>query len=148
MKKGYVVCVYENIKDQERFFKELGDIEELKSKNFYDNLSGLSTFVKGVAEFAEARERNREARESLKFVKELYKEKKNEILELNEKKLDMNEAEQDAALREIAGDNEEIYDFLKLKFAPTLEGLETDEFIQRYDDFAASGLKSLSLIHI
>ena len=42
----------------------------------------------------------------------------------------MNEAEQEAALREIA-DNEEVYDFLKLKFAPTLEGLETDEFIQR-----------------
>ena len=133
----------ENIKDQERFFKELGDIEELKSKNFYDNLSGLSTFVKGVAEFAEARERNREARESLKFVKELYKEKKNEILEFNEKKLDMNEAEQDAALREIAGENEEIYDFLKLKFAPNAETLEGAEFMRKYDDFSISGLNNI-----
>ena len=54
----------------------------------------------------------------------------------------MNEAEQEAALREIAGDNEEVYDFLKLQFAPTLEGLETEDFIRKYDDFAASGLKS------
>ena len=89
----------------------------------------------------EARERNREARESLKFAKKLYEEKQDQFLEFQEKKLDMNEAEQEAALREIAGDNEEVYDFLKLQFAPTLEGLETDEFIRRYDDFAASGLK-------
>ena len=58
-----------NTKDQERFFKELGDIEELKSKNFFDNLSGLSQLVGTVAQYAEARERNREARETLKFAK-------------------------------------------------------------------------------
>ena len=132
----------ENIRDQERFFKELGDIEELKANNFFDNLSALGTLVQNVGRYAEARERNREARESLKFAKNLYEEKQDQFLEFQEKRLDMNEAEQEAALREIAGDNEEVYDFLKLKFAPTLEGLETDEFIQRYEDFAASGLKS------
>ena len=132
----------ENIRDQERFFKELGDIEALKSQNFFDNLNALGGLVKNVAQYAEARERNREARESLKFAKELYKDKQNQFLDFQEKKLDMNEAEQEAALREIAGDNEEVYDFLKLQFAPTLEGLEADEFTRRYDDFAASGLKS------
>ena len=132
----------ENAKDLERFYNELADIEELKSKNFFDNLSSLGTLVGNVQRYAEARERNREARESLKFAKNLYEEKQDQFLEFQEKKLDMNEAEQEAALREIAGDNEEVYDFLKLQFAPTLEGLETDEFIQRYDDFAASGLKS------
>ena len=55
----------------------------------------------------------------------------------------MNEAEQEAALREIAGDPQEVYDFLKLKrLHQTLEQLESDEFIQRYDDFAASGFKN------
>ena len=132
----------ENIRDQERFFKELGDIEELKANNFFDNLSSLGTLVSNVAQYAEARERNREARESLKFAKKLYEEKQDQFLEFQEKRLDMNEAEQEAALRELAGDNEEVYDFLKLKFAPTLEGLETDDFIRDYDDFAASGLKS------
>ncbi len=132
----------ESAKDLERFYGELADIEELKSKNFFDNLSALGGLVKNVAQYAEARERNREARESLKFAKNLYADRKDQFLELQEKMLDMNEAEQEAALREFAGDNEEVYDFLKLKFAPTLEGLETDEFIQRYDDFAASGLKS------
>ena len=132
----------ESAQDLERFYKELGDIEALKSQNFFDNLNALGGLVKNVAQYAEARERNREARESLKFAKNLYEEKQDQFLEFQEKKLDMNEAEQEAALREIAGGNEEVYDFLKLKFAPTLEGLETDEFIQRYDDFAASGLKS------
>ena len=132
----------ESAKDLERFYKELGDIEALKSQNFFDNLNALGGLVKNVAQYAEARERNREARESLKFAKNLYEEKQDQFLEFQEKRLDMNEAEQEAALREIAGGNEEVYDFLKLKFAPTLEGLETDEFIQRYEDFAASGLKS------
>ena len=132
----------ESAKDLERFYKELGDIEALKSQNFFDNLNALGGLVKNVAQYAEAREKNREARESLKFAKNLYEEKQDQFLEFQEKRLDMNEAEQEAALREIAGDNDEVYDFLKLKFAPTLEGLETDEFIQKYDDFAASGLKS------
>ena len=132
----------ESAKDLERFYKELGDIEALKSQNFFDNLNALGGLVKNVAAATEARERNREARESLKFAKNLYEEKQDQFLEFQEKRLDMNEAEQEAALREIAGGNEQVYDFLKLKFAPTLEGLETDEFIRRYDDFAASGLKS------
>ena len=132
----------ESAKDLERFYKELGDIEALKSQNFFDNLNALGGLVQNIAAANEARERNREARESLKFAKKLYEEKQDQFLEFQEKRLDMNEAEQEAALREIAGDNEEVYDFLKLKFAPTLEGLETDEFIQRYEDFAASGLKS------
>ena len=132
----------ESAKDLERFYKELGDIEALKSQNFFDNLNALGGLVKNVAGAMEARERNREARETLKFAKNLYEEKQDQFLEFQEKRLDMNEAEQEAALREIAGGNEQVYDFLKLKFAPTLEGLETDEFIQKYDDFAASGLKS------
>ena len=132
----------ESAEDLERFYKELGDIAALKSQNFFDNLNALGGLVKNVGAAMEARERNREARESLKFAKNLYEEKQDQFLEFQEKRLDMNEAEQEAALREIAGGNEQVYDFLKLKFAPTLEGLETDEFIQRYDDFAASGLKS------
>jgi len=132
----------ENIRDQERFFKELGDIEELKANNFFDNLNALGGLVKNVGAAMEARERNREARESIKFAKDLYADRKDQFLELQEKMLDMNEAEQEAALREFAKDNEEVYDFLKLRFAPTIEGLDTDDFIRDYDDFAASGLRS------
>ena len=79
-----------NIQDQERFFKELGDIEALKSQNFFDNLNALGGLVKNVAQYAEARERNREARESLKFAKNLYEEKQDQFLEFQEKRLDMN----------------------------------------------------------
>jgi len=129
----------ENIKDQERFFKELGDIEALKSQNFFDNLSALEGLVGNVAQFQVAREKNREARESLEFAKNLYKDKQAEFLEFQEKKQDMNEAEQQAALLELAGDDPNLLDYLKLQFAPTLEGLESDEFRQRYDNFAVSG---------
>ena len=129
-----------NIQDQERFFKELGDIEALKAENFNENLSQLNQFVSGVDRFIEARERNREARETLKFTKKLFKDKKAEFVEFQEKILDMNEAERENALREFAGDDEAVYDFLKLQFAPTLEKLEGGTFTQKYDDFAISGL--------
>ena len=131
-----------NIKDQDRFFKELGDIEELKSKNFFDNLSGLNQLVGTVAQYQEARERNREARETLKFAKNLYKTKQNEFLEFEEKKLDMNDAEKEAALREMADGDPQIYEFLKARYAPDLETLESNEFRRNYNDFAVSGFKN------
>ena len=53
----------ESAKDLERFYNELADIEELKSKNFFDNLSALGNLVQNVGRYAEARERNTEARE-------------------------------------------------------------------------------------
>ena len=71
-----------NIQDQERFFKQLGDIEELKSKNFFDNLSSLNQLVGSVARFKEAEERNREARETLKYTKKLFDYKKTDFVEL------------------------------------------------------------------
>ena len=129
-----------NIKDQERFFKELGDIEALKAQNFFDNLSSLNQLVGSVAQYKEASDRNREARETLKYTKKLFDDKKADFVEFQEKILDMNEAEQEAALREFAGGNEEVYDFLKLQFAPSLEKLEGGTFTQKYDDFAISGL--------
>ena len=132
----------ENIKDQEKFFKSLGDIEELKAKNFYDNLSSLNQLVGSVAQYKEARERNKEARESLKFAKELYKTKQNEFLDFNEKKLDMNDAEKEAALREMAEGDPQIYEFLKARYAPDLEELETKDFVRQYNDFAVSGFKN------
>ena len=131
-----------NIQDQERFFKELGDIEALKAKNFFDNLSSLNQLVGSVAQFQEARERNREARETLKFAKNLYKTKQNEFLEFEEKKLDMNDAQKEAALREMADGDPQIYEFLKARYAPDLETLESNEFRRNYNDFAVSGFKN------
>ena len=131
-----------NIADQERFFKELGDIEELKSKNFFDNLSSLNQLVGQVAQYKEASDRNREARETLKFAKNLYETKQNEFLEFEEKKLDMNDAQKEAALREMADGDPQIYEFLKARYAPDLEQLESNDFRQGYNDFAVSGFKN------
>ena len=131
-----------NIQDQERFFKELGDIEALKAQNFFDNLRGLNQLVGSVAQYQEARERNREARESLKFAKNLYDTKQNEFLEFEEKKLDMNDAQKEAALREMADGDPQIYEFLKARYAPDLEQLESNDFRQGYNDFAVSGFKN------
>ena len=131
-----------NIADQERFFKELGDIEALKANNFFDNLGQLNQLVTGVARFKEASDRNREARESLKFAKNLYETKQNEFLEFEEKKLDMNDAQKEAALREMAAGDPQIYEFLKARYAPDLEQLESNDFRRGYNDFAVSGFKN------
>ncbi len=131
-----------NIQDQERFFKELGDIEALKAQNFFDNLSSLNQLVGSVARFKEAEERNREARESLKFAKNLYETKQNEFLEFQEKRRDMTDSEQEAVLREMAGEDPQVYEFLKARYAPDLEELESNDFRRGYNDFAVSGFKN------
>ena len=133
-----------NIADQERFFKELGDIEALKAQNFFDNLSSLNQLVGSVAQYKEASDRNREARETLKFAKNLYETKQNEFLEFEEKKLDMNDAQKEAALREMAGGDPQIYEFLKARYSPDLEQLESNEFKRGYNDFAVSGFNNRS----
>ena len=133
----------ENIKDQERFFKELGDIEELKSKNFFDNLSSLNQLVGKVSEFQVAREKNREARELLQYSNKLYDDRKEDFLELQEKMLDMNDAQKQAALAEFAGDDPKALELLKMTFMPDVEQLDNIEFKQKYDDFAISGLNSI-----
>ena len=141
-KRQFNKQIDKNIADQERFFKDLGDIEALKSQNFFDNLSSLNQLVGSVAQYAEARERNREARETLKFAKNLYDTKQNEFLEFEEKKLDMNDAEKEAALREMAAGDPQIYEFLKARYAPDLEQLESNDFRRGYNDFAVSGFKN------
>ncbi len=133
----------ENIKDQERFFKELGDIEELKSKNFFDNLSSLNQLVGKVSEFQVAREKNREARELLQYSNKLYDDRKEDFLELQEKMLDMNDAQKQAALAEFAGDDPKALELLKMTFMPDVEQLDNIEFKQKYDDFAISALNSI-----
>ena len=131
-----------NIADQERFFKELGDIEELKAQNFFDNLDQLSGLVTNVAKFREAREKNREARELLKFSNNLFDEKKEEFLEFQEKRADMTEAEQQSLLRELAGNDPRAFELLKMTFMPDTETLDNAEFKQKYNDFAISGFNN------
>ena len=133
----------ENIQDQERFFKELGEIEALKAKNFFDNLSALDQLVGRVSEFQQAREKNREARELLQYSNKLFDERKEDFLELQEKMLDMNDAQKDAALAEFAGDDPKALELLKMRFMPDVEQLDNVEFKQKYDDFAISGLNSI-----
>ena len=133
----------ENIKDQERFFKELGDIEALKAQNFFDNLSSLNQLVGQVSQFQQAREKNREARELLQYSNKLFDERKEDFLELQEKMLDMNDSQKQAALAEFAGDDPKALELLKMQFMPDVEQLDNVEFKQKYDDFAISGLNSM-----
>jgi len=131
-----------NIADQEKFFKELGDIEALKANNFFDNLGQLNQLVTGVARFQEAKEKNREAKELLKFSNNLFDEKKEEFLEFQEKRADMTEAEQQSLLRELAGDDPRAFELLKMTFMPDTETLDNAEFKQKYNDFAISGFNN------
>ena len=133
----------ENIQDQERFFQDIADIEALKAKNFFDNLSALDQLVGRVSEFQQAREKNREARELLQYSNKLFDDRKEDFLELQEKMLDMNDSQKQAALAEFAGDDPQALELLKMQFMPDVEQLDNIEFKQKYDDFAISGLNSI-----
>ena len=63
--------INENQADLKQFGEELAQIAELRSKNFFDNLSGLEGLLTKVGNIKENREANREARETRKKFKEI-----------------------------------------------------------------------------
>ena len=65
--------ITDNQADLKQFGEELAQIEELKAKNFFDNLSSLESLVTKVGDAAAAAEANREARESRKKFREISK---------------------------------------------------------------------------
>ena len=66
--------ITENQADLKQFGEELAQIEELKARNFFDNLSSLETLVSKVGDFTQTREANREARETRKKFRDISRE--------------------------------------------------------------------------
>jgi len=132
-----------NVADQERFFKSLGEIEALKSKNFFDNLNALGGLVKEVGEYKRVSEANKEAKRLFDVSNNLFKTKQAELLEFNEKKADMTEAEIDEELRKLAGNDDQAYELLRIRYLPNQESLKTKEFTREYNDNATAGFDNL-----
>ena len=130
----------ENQEDLKRFGDELAQIAELRSKNFFDNLSALEGLVTKIGNINETREANREARETKKKFKELSKESKDKILDYEFRLQDANDADKEALLRELAKEgDEDAFTLLKAQYFPDVEELDFRETKDRFTSLVPSG---------
>jgi len=131
--------ITKNQADLKQFGEELAQIEELKARNFFDNLSGLETLVTKVGDYAVAREANREARETRKKFREISKESKQRVLDYEFRLQDANEAEKEALLRELAKEDSVAFELLKAQYFPDVEELNFRETKDRFTSLVPSG---------
>tara|TARA_A100001388_G_scaffold217211_1_gene167741 strand:+ start:60 stop:2867 length:2808 start_codon:yes stop_codon:yes gene_type:complete len=130
----------ENQEDLKRFGDELAEIAELKSRNFFDNLSALEGLVTKVGNINQTREANREARETKKKFKELSKESKDRILDYEFRLQDANDADKEALLRELAKEgDEDAFTLLKAQYFPDVEEIDFGETKDRFTSLVPSG---------
>ena len=94
--------ITENQADLKQFGEELAQIEELKARNFFDNLSSLETLVSKVGDFTQTREANREARETRKKFRDISRESRQRVLDYEFRLQDANDAEKEALLRAVS----------------------------------------------
>ena len=129
-----------NQEDLRLFGEELADIAELRSKNFFDNLSQLGTLVGQIGDIQQTREANREARETKKKFKDISKDTRKEILAYEFRLETATEAEREAILLELAGDNNpEALEYLKLIYFPDAEEINFSETKDKFSTLSTSG---------
>ena len=128
-----------NQADLKQFGEELAQIEELKARNFFDNLSSLETLIGKVGDFAQTREANREARETRKKFREISKDSKQRILDYEFRLQDANEAQQEALLRELADEDPIACELLKAQYFPDVDELNFKETKDRFTSLVPSG---------
>ena len=132
--------INENQADLKQFGEELAQIAELRSKNFFDNLSGLEGLLTKVGNIKENREANREARETRKKFKELSQESKDRILDYEFRLQDANDSEKEALLRDLAKEgDEDAFTLLKAQYFPDVEELDFRETKDRFTSLVPSG---------
>ena len=131
--------ITKNQADLKQFGEELAQIAELKSKNFFDNLSGLGSLVVKVGEFAEAREANREARETRKKFRQISKESKQRVLDYQFRLQDADEAEKEALLRELSNEDPVAFELLKAQYFPDVEELDFQKTKDKFTSLVPSG---------
>ena len=79
--------------DLARHFESVAKIEELRVKNFWDNLSGLEGLLGKANEFNQIREADREAREKLKGLRNINKEELDRVSGKLDRIMKLEEAE-------------------------------------------------------
>ena len=131
-----------NQQDLRQFGEELAQIEELKAKNFFDNLSGLESLVSKVGDFATTREANREARETRQRFREISKDTRKRVLEYNERLQDVNKAQQEAILRELANEDKVAFELLKAQYFPDIQDIDFQETKDRFTSLGSSSFNT------
>ena len=131
--------ITKNQADLKQFGEELAQIAELKSKNFFDNLSSLGSLVVKVGEFAEAQEANREARETRKKFRQISKESKQRVLDYQFRLQDADEAEKEALLRELSNEDPVAFELLKAQYFPDVEELDFQKTKDKFTSLVPSG---------
>lgn len=131
--------ITDNQADLKQFGEELAQIEELKARNFFDNLSSLETLVSKVGDYAQTREANREARETRKKFNEISKESKQRVLDYEFRLQDANEAEQEKLLRELSKEDPIAFELLKAQYFPDVDELNFKDTKDRFTSLVPSG---------
>lgn len=131
--------ITDNQADLKQFGEELAQIEELKARNFFDNLSSLETLVSKVGDYATTREANREARETRKKFNEISKESKQRVLDYEFRLQDANDAQKEALLRELAKEDPIAFELLKAQYFPDIDELNFKETKDRFTSLVPSG---------
>ena len=131
--------ITKNQADLKQFGEELAQIEELKAKNFFDNLSSLETLVSKVSDFTEAREANREARETRNKFREISKDSRQRVLDYEFRLQDADDAEKEALLRELAKEDKVAFELLKAQYFPDIKDLDFGETKDRFTSLVPSG---------
>ena len=129
--------ITKNQADLKQFGEELAQIQELKARNFFDNLSGLETLVTKVGDYVTTREANREARETRKKFREMSKESKQRVLDYQFRLQDADKAEKEALLRELAKEDQVAFELLKAQYFPDVDELNFQETKDRFDSCKA-----------
>ena len=130
--------ITKNQADLKQFGEELAQIQELKARNFFDNLSGLETLVTKVGDYVTTREANREARETRKKFREMSKESKQRVLDYQFRLQDADKAEKEALLRELAKEDQVAFELLKAQYFPDVDELNFQETKDRFDSLVSS----------
>ena len=132
-----------NIADQNKFFEQLGEIEALKSQNFFDNLSGLEQLVGSVAKYKEVSEKYKQAQEDVKIGKVFQKNALGKVEELQQRFKDMNDADIDVELRKLAEQGDTVAgELLKIRNIPNAEDITFDTFKSKFNTLSVSGFNS------
>ena len=125
--------------DLARHFDSVAKIEELRVKNFWDNLSGLEQLLGKANEFKQIKDANRDAEEKLKGLKNINKEELDKQSGKLDRIMKLEEAERISELIKLTreGNARErliATDLLNQNVLPTGEEIKFDDAKTRFDN--------------
>tara|TARA_R100000781_G_scaffold26559_2_gene19657 strand:- start:3693 stop:6362 length:2670 start_codon:yes stop_codon:yes gene_type:complete len=135
--------------DLARHFESVAKIEELRVKNFWDNLTGLEQFLGKAAEVDKIRVANRDAEEKIRGLKDINKEELDKQSGKLDRIMKLEEAERVSELIKLTreGDARErliATDLLNQNVLPTGEEIKFDDAKTRFNNTSTSVLTNIA----